>query len=199
MAEQSAEQQQQSQAIDQAPETPAPEVLVPLSVPLGSVRTARSAAEIVKTLDTAARRGRLAGFEPNSRGNSECFRAAAFGTPFDGVLIGRLAEGSLRFETRLRPLMPMGFALVLAASVWPGVVLTESMIASFFPSSSAWKWTWWWYIPLTLPFCPWVFWSAVKKSRATVHDSAHQVIAKIAAELGGKVEPAATKPTQSKA
>lgn len=193
MAEQPAEQHQKNQASDPAP-APAAEVLVPLDVPLGTVRTARSAAEIVKTLDTAARRGRLAGFESNSRGNSECFRAAAFGTPFDGVLIGRLVEGSLRFETRLRPLMPMGFALVLAASVWPGVVLTESMIASFFPSSGFWKWTWWWYIPLTLPFCPWVFWSAVKKSRATVHDSAHQVIAKIASELGGKVEPSATKP-----
>ncbi len=90
----------------------------------------------------------------------------------------------LRFDARIKPLIPLIFAVVLAASVWPGVVLTESMIASFFPTSTAWRYTWWWYMPLTLPFAPWAFWSALKRSRASIHDSAHRAIAKIAGELG---------------
>lgn len=177
-------------AADQADPPP-----IPLSVPLPSLLTAKSPKDALAAIATAARRGRMAGFDAHAKG--ALFRVAAFGAPFDGELLA-LAEPAgdrtrLRFRPRFKPLIPWVYIIILITSIWPGVVLTEGLVASLIPGS-AWQYTWWWYMPLTAPFTPWVFWSALKKSRASVHDSAHRAIEKIAAELAGTLEPAEPKP-----
>ncbi|MGD9689194.1 MAG: hypothetical protein AB7K52_00405 [Phycisphaerales bacterium] len=160
-----------------------------------AVVTSHPPEQVVRLLDASARRGRLAGFRPLPGGTPSLarFRADAFGSPFDGELVGRAeragAQTRVMFRASVLPRMPIIFAVVLAATVWPGVVLTESMIASFFPGSSAWQWTWWWYIPLTLPFAPWAFWVAWSRSQSAVRSSALEVVTRIAAETHGTIDP----------
>jgi hypothetical protein len=160
---------------------------------LPTVRTGLSAAEVVDRLRAAARRGRMPGLDvPGAGGRGGVvFRVECPATPFEGWLVaereGGAGEGVLRFTTRLKPAWPVGFAVVLVLSVWPGVVLTESLIASLIPGSF-WKWTWWWYVPLTVVSSPWAMWAAVKMSRAGVRAEAEATIAKIAGEIEGTVE-----------
>jgi hypothetical protein len=170
---------------------------VGLDTKLAPVRTKLAAAAVVARLDALARRGKLAGFVPAKGGSGDLFYASAFGTPFDGELVcryetavqggsagaGGSAGGTLVFHTRLKPTIPWVFFALLVLSVWPGVLLAESLMASYFPAG--WSvWTWWWYIPLTLPTVPWGMWWGLKRSRALVHDEAHRVVRRISAELG---------------
>lgn len=169
-------------------EIPLPDVVVPLAPN-----------EVVARLDVAARRGRLAGFEavPGAPGveGSDLFFADAFGGPYDGVLIAMVATRgekgtTLAFRWRTKPVLPWVIGVVLVLTAWPGVIVTESMLATMVPG---WEWlwrnTWWWYLPLTVPFIPWVMWSTLRKSRAAIHDSSHRTIVKVARELGGHVVP----------
>jgi hypothetical protein len=129
---------------------------------------------------------------PGSEGGvagSGGFVADAFGTPYDGELRAKVTRGEgvtvVRFSTRLKPKMPAIFLAILIVSVWPGVVLTESMLASLLPGWGwLWRTTWYWYLPLTVPFVPWLMWSTLKRSRAAVHASALEQVGKIATELG---------------
>lgn len=150
---------------------------------------------IVATLEHAARRGHLPGYR---RVPDALFRVDAFGTPFDGEVRARAsvdgATTRLSLRARVNPRGPVIFGLVLAASIWPGVVLTESMIASFFPNSSAWEWTWWWYLPLTVPCCPWAYWVAWKRSQRSVAESAREAAERIARILGGRLLGAPASP-----
>lgn len=159
---------------------------------LPEVVTDHSPEQICALLDSAAMRGKLPGYE-SSEAEGELFRIGDFGTPFEGVLSARYSAsageggaGRLRFEARLKPIMPVVFAVVLAATVWPGVWLTDSLLHTYF------GWynipTWWWYLPLTVPFCPWVLWVAVKRSRASADAEGRELIGKVAAILGGRVE-----------
>lgn len=160
--------------------------LVPLTEPLPAVRTALSGPELLRKLDALARRGKLAGYEPGKGAGETRFSAAAFGAPFDGRLEGRLAGGRVVFAARIKPLWPWVFAVVMVLSVWPGVLLAESLVASYFGATAA-SWTWWWYMPLTAPTTPWAIWWSVKRSRALIHDDAHRVVRKLAGELGAEV------------
>jgi hypothetical protein len=151
---------------------------------------------IVAKLDTAARRGKLAGFTAGKPGSGELFVADAFGTPFEGALVATAqASGHggtrLTFARRLKPAWPWGFAIVLVASVWPGVVLTESVLAAMFPSATwLWQTTYYWYLPLSIigGIFGWI--GAMKKSRLTVAVSSHETADKVKALLG--VTPAAS-------
>lgn len=163
----------------------------PLTLPLPEVGTALPAQEVTSRLDLAARRGRLPGYSTGGGGGA-LFEMRDFGAPFEGVLRARLDGGTLRFSTSLQPRMPVVMAVILLLSIWPGVWLTESAMASIFPSSPVmWKWTYWWYLPLAIVSSPWAMWSAIKKSRESVHAGAHGLIAKVAAELKGT--PAAAR------
>lgn len=131
----------------------------------------------------------MAGFEKGA-GRGALFEVEAFGSPFDGVMRAYASEGTggteLRFEAGLKPLMPWVVGAVLVLTVWPGVWLTESMLASLAPSWT-WLWgtTWWWYLPLTAPFVPWMMWRTLKQSRALVHDSAHKAVEAVKKEVAG--------------
>lgn len=117
--------------------------------------TALEAQDAIARLDKLARRGKLPGFAVHPDSNR--FEVAVFGEPFDRRLVGQVradADGQQRrveFTLQLKPKAPVIGAVVVALTVWPGVLLTDSLI----PGRWGWWPTWWWYIPLVvvpLPF-----------------------------------------------
>jgi hypothetical protein len=144
-----------------------------------------SPAQIQAKLETAARRGRLAGFKSTG---AQTFICDAFGQPFESDLCADLspdgASTRLAFRVKLRPMIPWAFAIGSALSVWPGVWLTDSLMLTYFPSFTARVPTWWWYLPLTVIPLPWLAISSMRKSRMTARASARDMIGKIAVELG---------------
>lgn len=150
----------------------------PPGTSLPNVRTTLSSDEILRKLDAAARRGKLAGFTPGSAASGEpgrpLFTVRDVGAPFDGEVVATHATGELAFHTRLFPRLPTIFAIVLIVSVWPGVVLMESLMNVYVPSLG--KYTWWWYIPLTVVSGVPAMLGAMKKSRLALHDDALRVV-----------------------
>lgn len=151
--------------------------------------------QVVEKLETAARRGRMAGFERGTDG--VLFKTAAFGTPFDGELEARagvVPSGGtrLQFATRMKQKTLWIFIVILVVSIWPGAPITKSLLASMVPS---WRWLWettyWWYLPLSIVGSPWSVWSAVKKSRLGIAESAVEMLGKVEKELGATREPKA--------
>lgn len=130
------------------------------------------------------------------------FTVSDFGTPFESVLEGQArpmsGEGDaaasggavagggceLSFAIRMKPKLAWVFGVVLVASVWPGVWLTDSMIRTYFPSYD-YK-TWMWYIPLTAPFVPLGLMQAIKKSRASAQIEAAEIIERIRTLVQGR-------------
>lgn len=164
--------------------------LVPRDVPLPTVETALTPEAITDKLAFASRRGRLAGYEAGQGGG--LFGVAAFGHPFDRVLIAeaRKADGgtALVFRTMLPMKWPATFIAVTIFTIWPGVWLTDSLLKTYFASYPWWGvQTWMWYLPLTVLPLPWMIKSMWRKSEAIAHDSAHRAIRKIAAETGGRI------------
>ena len=156
--------------------------------PLPAIRTALTGDEIVRRLDGAARRGRLAGYAtlvPATReADGALFEIRDFGAPVEGVLRGRLEGGTLRFDLAMQPKLLIVLAIILTISVWPGVWFTESLLASMFPLTPwAWKWTAWWYLPTAIISAPWVMWVVVTRSRASIDAGARELITKVEQEL----------------
>lgn len=157
------------------------------SCKLGAVpefSSAMSPRSFVERLDLAARRGRLPGFRANPEDGS--FRVRLYGGNFDRMLEGKaLSAGtgsSVSFRVRLLPGMPLAFAGISLATVWPGVLLMDSMLLTYYPPSQNWIPTWWWYIPLTalpLPFAARKVWRA---SNALATEDLHKTLLSIARE-----------------
>ncbi|MCC6952114.1 MAG: hypothetical protein IT433_11815 [Phycisphaerales bacterium] len=142
--------------------------------------------EILKRLETAARRGRLPGYQPGRDG--ELFGAEELGHPFDFRLSVR-AEGvnggtRLTWTTRMLPKMPTIFGAVLALSVWPGVWLTDSMLRAYF-SGYDYR-TWMWYLPVTVLPIPWMWRGFVRRSRESAEGLRDELMAAVSAELNGE-------------
>ncbi|MDP1661766.1 MAG: hypothetical protein Q8L55_07605, partial [Phycisphaerales bacterium] len=123
--------------------SPVPEPLPVLGVEL-------SPPEILTKLAETARRGRLAGFEKGEKG--VLFKTCVFSTPFEGELLARAESAGpgttrLRFSTQMKKKLLAGFIVILLVSIWPGLPVTESLLASIVPS---WRWLWattiWWYL-----------------------------------------------------
>jgi hypothetical protein len=151
------------------------------------VVTALARGEILERLRTASKRGRLPGFREGT--GQDCFVVAAHGHPFDADLIAACTDAPgnatrLEFRTRLRRKLPWVFAVILAATVWPGVHFMDGLI----PARWGWIPTWWWYMPVTALPLPWVWAGLMKKSRASIRAAAEEAVRGIAAELGGRVE-----------
>ena len=148
-------------------------------------------AEVVARLEQASKRGKLPGFARGT-GNGTLFTITDFGKPFESVMeahtqdsAGEKGAGTrLHFQSRLKPMFPWLFGLSLVITVWPGVWLTDSLLRTYFSWYSFPPWvTWAWYLPLTAPFCPWIFWKAVKQSRASAASEMADLIPKIAAQI----------------
>lgn len=172
--------------------------LPPASVvePLPDLHTPLTTAEILTRLQAASRRGKLAGWQspaakPPPQG--AVFAIKDFGHPFESVLLAHASQQAngtgtrLTFTTRVQPLIPLVYLVVLIASVWPGVWLTDSLIRTYFTGYTFN--TYYWYMPLTVPFVPWGMWSAWKKSTRSARTDAHALVEKIRTAL------AASSPT----
>jgi hypothetical protein len=191
-------------AADPAGTDAAPQTGEPTDVTI--IRTLFGPDEIQRRLDALARRGKLPGFslpteQRGAAGHVPIFTVSDFGQPFESRLTGVLepptpagehagqtgrTRSRLRLERSLRPIAPWIFGVTLVLTVWPGLPLTDSLLATYFPSLTIP--TWWWYLPLTVPTAPWAMWAAIRKSRAAGRDEARKLIATIATELDGTVE-----------
>ncbi|HVU64312.1 MAG TPA: hypothetical protein VHC70_10070 [Phycisphaerales bacterium] len=162
---------------------------------LPRITSSLSGVELVNALETAARRGKLPGFE---RGNGEVgFEIADFGTPWESVLeartrpladAGEQAGCEVGFSLRMKRGMAWVYAIVLIVTVWPGVWLTDTMLRTYSSTYAGWPaWvTWAWYLPLTVPFVPVAMWQAWRKSRQTAREEAGELIAKVRKLVGNQ-------------
>ncbi len=176
----------------------------PLNNPLGALSPARlpsvrcplSPTDAAQRLEQAARRGQLPGLVT---ADEDRFEITDFGHPFESRLLGRLtalAESSepgcdATFSLEMKRRTFWIFVLIWALTIWPGVWITHSMLRVYFPSYGSgggfWYPTWLWYLPLTVPFAPLSVRGAVRKSKASADKEARELIAKVAAALGGTV------------
>jgi hypothetical protein len=154
--------------------------------PLPELRTPCTPEEILRRLDLAARRGRMAGFQPEQA--PALFSVEAFASPFEHKLIATPTregdETRLAFRIAVLPKLPTIYAIVIAVTIWPGVWLTHSMLVTWFDwyFRDEWK-TWAWYLPLTVIPLPWTLRKLWKKSRSEAHADALAQIGKIGQEL----------------
>jgi hypothetical protein len=81
--------------------------------------------------------------------------------------------------------MPTIFAIIIIASIWPGVYFMDELIAQLLPS--LWRpWvTYYWYLPLTILPTPFLWASVMAKSRRTMREHADATLANIAKETAG--------------
>lgn len=138
---------------------------------------------VIAALDAAARKGKLPGLTCEMGGaGKRAFRVADFGKPFESQLIGVIEEvtgtpgvaSRTTCRLRMKMVMPVIFVLMLVASVWPGILLTDSMLRMYF------SWytipTWWWYLPLTVPFVPLAWRKAWRTSIASGRAEAEEIL-----------------------
>jgi hypothetical protein len=154
---------------------------------LPALTTGLGPEEIVRRLDGAARRGKLAGFVPRS--GEDLFEVEAYSAPFDHVLVARLTggpEARLAFRLRVLPKLPLIYAVVLVLTLWPGLPLTHSMLVTYF---SWYRWgagvTAAWYVPLSVLPVLWWLPRAVRKSRAEAARAAKEQVLRLAELLHG--------------
>lgn len=148
-------------------------------------------------LARAGRRGRLPGFT-NLQDNT--FRLDCDAIPFEHEIRGVIeaetapepspanAASRVTLSVRRKPLMPTAFAVTLILTVWPGVWLTDSLIATYWATYGRWTesmpWlTYAWYLPLTALPLPWLWKSLTVKSAAMARESALTQLKAVEKEL----------------
>lgn len=173
-----------------SPATPPPENPVAASSAGGDIGqavidTPLGSREVVEKLRAMSQRGKLPGFE--AKGDD--FLALAYGWVYDFDLLGtcRPTDTGTRvgFALQVKRKVPWIVAAVLVLSVFPGVWITDSMLVTYFDwyPREFWK-TCAWYLPLSIIPVPWIWKTAMHRSRAAAEESARELIGKIAAELG---------------
>jgi len=158
-----------------------------LTAHAAELHTPLAAGAVLERLGRAARLGRVPGFEV--RGPA-AFRVEADAMPFAHELVGRIEESGdggsrVRLDLRRMGRMPLIFALVLLLTMWPGVWLTDSLIATYWSAYGRWSaempWlTYAWYIPVTVLPLPWMWRSMARKSLAEARASAQKQTGAIA-------------------
>jgi len=151
---------------------------------LPNIKTGMDTLGIFGALLKLSKSGKLAGYEHNTGSSSAA--VDAHGTPFDSDLVIEHLGDSVNFSLKMRHKMPAIFMVLLLVTVWPGLPLTDSFMYSL-------GWyerlmgdsidTWMWYLPMTVLPIPFVWKSAIKKSRASAHEHAVETIEKIQTEL----------------
>lgn len=145
---------------------------------LDVIETTLSAGEAKERMQRLSKKGKLPGFDANCKHG--IFSVAAHGTPFDSELIFEHQDGRLTPTLRLTPMIPSIFAALLVITVWPGLPLTDGFLASF-------TWygnllakvgidTWHWYLPITILPAPFMWKSAIRKSKESARASAIETI-----------------------
>lgn len=135
---------------------------------------------VQSTLDSLAKKGKLPGFESLS---AESFKVDAFGNPFDADIVATVRSTEpliIDFELKIRRTMPLVFILVTLLTIWPGVLITDSLIPG--------EWGWWptmyWYLPLTILPLPFVTRTIVRSTRTTTRTHAQKQIKSICEATG---------------
>jgi len=152
---------------------------------LTAISTALASEEVNARLLKMSKRGKLAGYDAQCPDGLAS--VAAHGTPFDSKLVITHQGEELGFELKLIPLMPNLFIVLLVVSIWPGLPLTDVFLSSFqwyerFVANTGVK-TWYWYLPMTVLPAPFMWKSAIAKSKTSSHQSAVETIEKISKVL----------------
>jgi hypothetical protein len=155
---------------------------------LPPIRTCLGPEQVLGRVQQLSRRGKLPGLVAGpGRDAQGLFSVAAFGAPFDYRLVAVHAQDHVRFTARRLGRLPAIYAAVLALTVWPGVIFTDSLLNTWFNwYPNDWWVTWAWYIPLTAGPIPWIWRSVADKSRASALGHAHEQIAAIAQAIEGE-------------
>lgn len=162
-----------------------------------SLRTPLAPDAVLESLDRASRKGKLPGLRLDRAARS--FSLSDFGRPFESVLTGTIAPDSptaagsrIHLNSRVKPTLPIIYAVILVVTIWPGILLTDSMLKLYF------SWytipTWWWYLPLTVPFSPWAWWKAWKQSKASAAVEGAELVSTLTATLDGTPEGVSSLP-----
>ncbi|MFI4897761.1 MAG: hypothetical protein ACIARR_08040 [Phycisphaerales bacterium JB059] len=160
---------------------------------LTPVWTENSPERVADLLERLSKKGQLPGYERG--GDGGLFSVDAQGTPFDRRLVGRASErdgGTVLAWRLVTPRRwPVGIALVLALTVWPGWPITDSLLQTYFPGSygawtSGWFRTWMWYLPVTVLPIPWFWKSTFRKVHESTLAHARETREKIREAIGGK-------------
>lgn len=156
------------------------------------LRSPLSASDVLGRLGRASRLGRLPGYAPRG---AAAFSVEADALPFVHELVGaieeRAGEGSVvRLSMRRVGRMPLLFAAVIALTIWPGVWLTDSLMATYWSAYGRWSqempWlTYAWYMPITVLPLPWAWRSMSRKSRAEAAESGRKQVVAIAEAIEG--------------
>ncbi len=174
---------------DETPATDSPPTLSPAQIAemlgnLPSITTELDPAECQARAAKLSKRGKLPGYAPDPG----LFSCAAFGAPFDERLVAQHTGSGVSFRAERLKKLPVIYAVVLALTVWPGVVFMDSLLNTWFGwYPNPWWFTWAWYIPLTALPIPWLWRSLTRKSRASALGHAHEQIARLASALEGEL------------
>jgi hypothetical protein len=156
---------------------------------IDSFPLALSSGEAVDRLTAMSKRGKLAGFERGEKvpaGADAAF--AAQGTPFEGMVLMRLAGGRAVFDLWMPRKWAAITAAVLVVTVWPGLPLTDAFLQSLMwyeRLMGGWFTTWMWYLPLTVLPAPFMLRSVLAKSRATSMEHAKETVSRVRVVLEG--------------
>ncbi len=164
------------------------------AVTLDSIPTLHAevrAADVATRLDEAARRGRLPGLKHGEDATS--FRVRLYGGQFDRMLEARAVDrpggSAIAVKVKLLPGMPTLFAVICLFTIWPGVWLMDSMLATYIPSSQGWWPTWTWYLPITVLPLPFAIRKVWRSSRDLATEDLRKTLASVARETGAKPAP----------
>lgn len=160
---------------------------------LPSLETDLAPGKVVETLESAARRGRLAGFRHGAN-DTHC-RVRLFGWVLDRELhveaapAGAASSRETRVSLRTTMLKRNPAVLIVAMlfTIWPGVWLMDSMLLTYIPSAQGWWPTWTWYLPLTILPMPWAIRAVLKRSREAATQDARKAIETIIRELDARI------------
>lgn len=181
----------QSDAPSAAEQPPGPKQIKAMLADLPEITTPHDAAECLRRAERLSKRGKLPGFARSAAKGPGLFTCAAFGAPFDyQLIIDHWQMGNDRgitFRAERLKRLPTIYAIVLALTVWPGVIFTDSLLNTWFGwYPNPWWFTWAWYIPLTLFPIPWIWRSVSRKSEASALGHAYEQIEKLTATMDGE-------------
>lgn len=159
------------------------------------VRTTHTVEQALERLGRASKRGKLPGFHRSEPGCPHAAWFEIFGKYFDHRLTVRAepeASGlALSFENRPVMWRVAAFWAIVVLSVWPGVLLMHSLLASYFWGYPRSIWiTCAWYLPLAVVPIPWVWRTAWRQSTAIADAEARKTIGLVASHLGESTEDA---------
>lgn len=164
--------------------------------PFPALATNLTPGQIVERVRDLSKRGNLDGFEsaPTSSGTTSMppplFSACVGGSPFESRLLAFAASTTaddaapgttLRFERRLERKLPIIFATVIVATIWPGVHLMDMFMADWAPS--LYPYTWYWYLPLAILSAPLAWWPAMRRARTSGDAGSCELIELLRSEL----------------